>query len=85
MPMISIRVTEDDYAAIKSNAKQSGLSISEYGRKALLSQSVHSTLPQKEMCKLLCTTHNRMDDAKTLPETQQIFRDLEVQLWQLIK
>lgn len=85
MPKISIRVTDDDYAVIKSNAEESGLSVSEYGRKALLSQSVQNTLPKKEICRLLCTTHNDMDDVKTLSEAKEIFHDMEEQLWRLIK
>lgn len=85
MPNMSIRLSDGEYSYIQKQAAISGKPLSTYCKCIILGYEVKDTFPRKEIGRVMCVYHNKIDDAKTIPEARTTIHEMEKTLWQLIK
>lgn len=84
MNTISIRLTDDEKKAIQKKAQQAGVSLSEFVRNAALGYEFHDDGSKQNILKVMCTYHNRIDDAQTLEEIRGLVHEEEREIYGIL-
>ena len=84
MNTISIRLTDDEKKAIQEKAQQAGVSLSEFVRSAALGCKVQDDGIKQGVVKVMCTYHDKIDDARSLEEVQDLFHHAEVEIYGIL-
>lgn len=84
MKQRSFRISEAEDAILEAKAEKAGITVSEYCRASVLDYEIRDTLPRQQIGKVLCSSHNKIDDAKTLTEVKTVSHEMETEIWQLI-
>lgn len=84
MNTISIRLTDDEKKAIQEKAQQAGVSLSEFVRSAALGYEIHDDGVKQGVARVMCTYHDKIDDACSLEEVQDLFHHAEVEIYGIL-
>lgn len=84
MNTISIRLTDDEKKAIQEKAQQAGVSLSEFVRRAALGCMVQDDGIKQGVVKVMCTYHDKIDDAHSLEEVQGLYHQAEVKIYGIL-
>lgn len=77
MPNMSIRLSDEEYSYIQKQATISGKPLSTYCKCIILGHEVKDTFPRKEIGRVMCVYHNKIDDSNTIQEARTTIHEME--------